>query len=137
MPSLEDTLAIHELITKYSHVVDGRAWADLDALFTKDGIFDASSVGYPVVEGMLALRHHMETADHPIAHIVTNIVLRDIDRDTVAAASMVLTPTQDGLMAPGDYRDIIVRTAVGWRFRKRAAIARYQGAAVPRPPDTW
>ncbi len=134
MPSIEDTLAVHALIAEYSHIIDGREWDELPRLFTNDGIFDASSVGYPPVEGMAALRKHMETADHPITHMVTNIVLKDIDADTMTAACLVLTPTAEGLMAPGDYRDIIVRTNDGWRFKKRVVLPRYHGDAIPRRP---
>lgn len=124
MLTAEDILAIHHLVAEYSHVVDGRRWDELDAIFTEDGVFDASSAGYPAVAGLAALRRHMETANHPAAHYITNTVVRAVDRDTADAASMIIAPWADGEVSyGGTYHDRIVRTPAGWRIKVKRVVA--------------
>jgi hypothetical protein len=133
--SADDRLAIHELIARYSHVIDGRQWDKLHTIYTPDGAFDASQRGYPVAEGLDAVTELMKVANHPMAHHATNVVLSPIDSDTVKGAVMVITVRAGGAAATGDYRDLIVRTPAGWRFRKRTASLRNDDDAVPRPRD--
>jgi 3-phenylpropionate/cinnamic acid dioxygenase small subunit len=124
MLAADDILAIHQLIAEYSHVVDGRRWDDLPKIFTADGIFDAASAGYPLVQGLENLRRHMETATHPVAHYVTNIVVKPVDDNLVETAGMIIAPWPDGQTSTGGvYRDVIVRTPEGWRLKRRTVIA--------------
>lgn len=116
----EDILEIQQLVASISYMVDERRWDDLPVLYTEDGVFDASDVGYPAVEGQAALRQHMETANHPLAHYTTNTIVRPIDHDNAEAVSMVIGAWQDGTMSGGaNYRDHVVRTAQGWRMKRR------------------
>lgn len=123
MLASDDILAIHHLIAEYSHVIDGRRWDELPDIFTEDGVFDAAAAGYVAVKGQTALRAHMETANHPMAHYVTNTVVRPVDRDTAEAVSMIIAPWPDGDVSfGGTYHDRIVRTASGWRIQTRTVI---------------
>lgn len=124
MLKAEDTLAIHQLIAECSHMVDNRRWDELPLIYTEDGVFDASTAGYPPVEGQAALLRHMESANHPTAHYTTNTVVRPIDDDRVKAVSMIIAPWPNGdISTGGTYHDDIVRTADGWRIKVRTVIA--------------
>lgn len=121
---ITDRLAVLEVVNKYSLVVDDRRWDELTDVFTEDGMFDASRSGYQVVRGTAALRRHMETADHPNAHHVTNSVITEIGSDSVRVHSKVVTVRRGGAATTGDYYDVVVRTAAGWRLREKVAVPR-------------
>jgi hypothetical protein len=118
---IADRLAIHELVANYSHVVDDKRWDDLDLVFSEDGVFDATDRGYALVQGLAHLRTHMETARHPIAHCITNVVLREIDSDTVESHSKMVAVRTGGVTSTSDYYDLCVRTPDGWRIRRKVA----------------
>ena len=116
---IADRLAIHELVAEYSHVVDDKRWDDLGLVFSEDGVFDATDRGYPLAEGMDRLRAHMKTAHHPLAHCVTNVVLTEIDADTVEVHSKLIAVRVGGVATTSDYHDLVVRTPDGWRIRRK------------------
>lgn len=126
----EDILAIQHLVAEISYMVDERNWDDLPRLYTDDGVFDASDVGYPPASGQADLRRHMESANHPLAHHVTNTIVRPIDAGSAAVVSMIIGVWQDGTFAGGaTYRDLVVRTPEGWRMKRRAVVV---GAHAPQ-----
>lgn len=119
----EDILEIQSLVAEISYMVDERNWDDLPRLYTEDGVFDASLAGYPAAQGQADLRRHMEAANHPLAHYVTNTVVRPVDADSAEVVSMVLGAWQDGEFSGGaTYRDSVVRTPDGWRMKRRVVV---------------
>jgi len=119
----EDLFEIHNLVAEISYMVDEHRWDDLPRLYAEDGVFDASLVGYPVVEGQAALRRHMETANHPLAHYTTNTVVKPIDADSANVVSMIIGAWQNGDFSAGaTYRDHVVRTPQGWRMKRRTVM---------------
>lgn len=124
MLSAEDHIAIQQLIATCSHMVDNRRWEELPLIYTDDGIFDATTAGYPAVEGQAALLRHMESANHPVAHYTTNTVLHSVDADAVTAVSMIIAPWPNGeISTGGTYHDHVVRTPDGWRIKVRKVVA--------------
>ena len=131
-----DRLAIDELHSRYIMALN---WQDADtvaALFTEDGVLDWAG---GVVEGREAIRHEvrgmrdhfakLEEADAPmraarLRHFVTNKVF-DIAGDQARSLAYWLELNNDNRVrwpyvgAYGHYEDEIVRTAEGWRFKRR------------------
>ncbi|MDR7156451.1 hypothetical protein J2W40_003295 [Sphingobium xenophagum] len=121
--SAEDIFDIQQLVSEITYMVDERNWDDLERLYTEDGIFDASLVGYASIEGQAALRKHMKSANHPLAHYTTNTVVRPIDANSANVVSMIIGAWQDGTMTAGaTYRDHVVRTSKGWQMKCRQVV---------------
>ena len=73
---VRDYIAIQQLVALYGHIIDDRQWSRIDELFTEDAVFDTTASGFGRREGREAiLQHWKETARHPLAHHVTNVVI--------------------------------------------------------------
>lgn len=124
--TVADTLALHELLGLYGHLMDARDWQGLDAVFTDDAVIDFTVFGIELMDGLDAVRTVFEVARHPLAHHVTNIVV-ELDGDRASVHSKLLGVLDDGTAITGDYLDEAVRTLQGWRLSRRVGVAR------PRP----
>ena len=56
MLDVADTLAIHQLLALYGHLIDERQWSRLDEVFTDDLVFDATDFGLGVTHSLDELR---------------------------------------------------------------------------------
>jgi limonene-1,2-epoxide hydrolase len=121
MPATADLFAIHELLALYGHIIDEREWQRVEELFTPDCVYDMSEFGLPRVSGAAAIRALWSRADaaHPLAHHATNIVIREDADGTVRVLSKGLGVGPNGRVGSVVYRDVVVRTAQGWRFTAR------------------
>ena len=121
-----DLQAIHELLSRYGHVIDERRWAQLDELFTDDAVFDASDFGAPVTGSLTELRTMWSADDeqHPLAHHATNILVTEDADGTVHAVSKGLGVLRNGRVASVTYRDDLRWTDSGWRLARRVAVLR-------------
>ncbi len=125
-----DLIEIHQLLGQYGHIVDAGEWHRFDELFTEDAVLDYTGVRVPeVLHGRDAIVEFFGSANHPSAHHVTNIVVSEEDGD-VCVHSKFLAPYTRPSHEPrrwygGDYHDVVVRTPDGWRFTRRACIARW------------
>ena len=121
MPDTGDTLAIHELLALYGHIIDERQWQRVGELFTASAVYDMSEFGLGVVHGAAAIRAQWSRPDatHPLAHHATDIVVSE-DRDgTVRVLSKGLGIGANGRVGSVVYHDIVTRTPAGWRFTAR------------------
>lgn len=127
----DDRLAILELSARYCNMVDDKQWEALDLIFTSDAIFDSSAFGRPVQRGLEEIRDLFSTMDHPLAHHISNTMLDLVDADTVRVHSkwLVLFPER---IVSGDYHDVVVRAAAGWRIREKIVTPRV-AVGEPRP----
>lgn len=127
----DDRLEILELSARYCNMVDDKQWDALDAVFTPDATFDSSAFGRPIQHGLDAIHDLFTTMDHPLAHHITNTTLDPVDADTVRVHSkwLVLFPER---IVSGDYRDVVVRAAAGWRIREKVVTPRV-AVGEPRP----
>ena len=122
----EDTLAIHELLALYGHIIDAREWQRVDELFTATARYDMREFGLGLVEGAAAIRELWSRPDamHPLAHHATNIVVSTDADGTVRVLSKGLGVGPNGRVGSVVYRDVVERTPAGWRFAARSAVLR-------------
>jgi SnoaL-like domain len=122
--SVEDRLAIHELISLHGHVADDRQHEQLDLLFTDDAIYDVSAYGLGLVRGLDALTalFVQRPGDQPIGHHVTNVIVQPSGGDRANVRSKGLAVMADGTAGTVIYDDVVVRTEAGWRISVRAVI---------------
>jgi SnoaL-like domain len=124
--TVEDMMAIHELLGLYGHLIDQRRWDDLAEVFTDDVVFDATSFGQSVTTSYKDLMHHWKSDDtmHPLAHHVTNIVVSEGPDGTVRVLSKAIGVGRKGRVGSATYEDVVVKTPRGWRLSRRVAILR-------------
>jgi len=125
---LEDVQAIWKLCLEYRRHLDARDFAAYSRLFTDDGVWIGnlgSATGPAEIEQLLirTLERHEERERH--LHLVDNAVI-DVDGDRGVAESTWVYITRDFSDNPvlsliGHYKDVVVRTADGWRFERREA----------------
>lgn len=120
----KDRIAITDLISLHGHLVDGGE--PTDVLFTPDVEYDVTDLGGGVLVGPFALDEAGQALgdNNPVAHHVTNIVLTETGPDEVTARSKGFGVMSDGTCGSVTYDDLIVRTADGWRLRRRTVLAR-------------
>jgi hypothetical protein len=128
--SLEDRLAINELLGLYGHLIDQRRWSELDHVFTPDIVFDATSFGQQVTTSARELIEwwRSDLAMHPLAHHATNIVISEDADGTVRVLSKAIGVGRKGRVGSATYDDVVVRTADGWRLASRVATLRRSDA---------
>jgi uncharacterized protein (TIGR02246 family) len=119
---LLDYIAIRELTAKYNHAWDDgkpQEWADT---FTADGEMVAPPV--LAVAGRDALVAVVRQAGTGVVHATTDPVIT-IDGDEAHQSCTVIIGSGKGtakridLSMTGRYADTLVRTADGWRFKRR------------------
>lgn len=119
------------LINLYANLNDAQDWDAVAALYTEDAVMCRPSGGDPV-EGRAAILAAFK-ARPPRAqrHVVSNIVV-DVEGPATARSFCTIVlyqgePSEDGGLpvqsanSPlvGWYRDLIVLTPAGWRFKER------------------
>jgi hypothetical protein len=132
--TVEDRLAIHELIALYGHIIDERELARTPELFTGDAVYDVSRSGGELTIGAEAIERAWSTTDrHPLAHHATNVVVtpRSPDlADYVFKGMGVGFRKRVGSLV---YRGHCIRTPQGWRFAEMVVTVR---EPPPRPEET-
>jgi 3-phenylpropionate/cinnamic acid dioxygenase small subunit len=131
--SAEDTIALHELVHRYAHIVDDAEFERLSEIFTDDVEFDTSAFGNPPLRGLAPVIASYVGARHPVAHHVTTAVVSTDPDGTVRVRSKVLSLLAGGLCGSGTYDDVAVRTTDGWRISRRVIGLRRE-SDLPRPP---
>jgi 3-phenylpropionate/cinnamic acid dioxygenase small subunit len=125
---LADKSAIEDLLVRYSYAVDFRDWKSYEQVFTTDAVIDYRAFGGPRTN-VRAQIDYLKKALTPIEssqHTISTILI-DLKGDTARVACICHCPmvlkmkngkTQVffcGLW----YRDVVVRTADGWRIKER------------------
>jgi hypothetical protein len=128
----QDRADIEELIARYANFWEFKqcdAWAKL---FAEDGSFFA-------IKGRPALRKRCEDSQEaPFQiHAQVNTALARIDSTHIRGFTNIIymrrqAGTAVSLEGYGDYHDVFVRTAEGWRFASRSAVVHLQ---QPLPPE--
>jgi hypothetical protein len=131
MVSIEDHIAITQVLNLYGHVVDYREWDRMKEIFAPDAVFDGSAMGGERMAGVDAIVASFSDAasSHPLAHHSTNVVIWQDAEGTTRSQSKGFGPRPD----PADsrtvtYHDVLRRTPEGWRIAERRVFL-----MVPRP----
>ena len=119
--TMDDRIAIADLINSHGHLTDRGDFDGLVTLFAEDVVYDVSALGGGKLVGLAAVREAgLALADaNPIAHHVTNIVLRETTDGFVHALSKGFGVMADGSTGSVTYEDTVERTAAGWRITHR------------------
>ena len=119
--TMDDRIAIMDLINEHGHRTDCGDFDALAALFTEEAVYDVSALGGGALVGSAAVREAALAlgAANPVAHHVTNIVLRETANGIVQALSKGFGVMSDGSVGSVTYEDTVERTAVGWRITHR------------------
>ncbi|GIM90254.1 nuclear transport factor 2 family protein [Paractinoplanes toevensis] len=117
----DDRIAITDLINQHGHLTDSGDFDGLTELFTADVVYDVSALGGGTLVGLAAAREAaLALGDaNPVAHHVTNIVLRETADGVVQARSKGLGIMADGSAGSVTYADTVELTAAGWRITHR------------------
>jgi ketosteroid isomerase-like protein len=125
-----DRAHINDLLARYSWALTDRDWDRWVQIFTDDAQVDYSTAGGPVgspkdaaetFKGMMAMFDVSISAGG-------NVAIEFVDADSAKVRSIYIMtlriPGADGaqpnyMQASGWYDDVIVRTANGWRIKKR------------------
>ncbi|MFL4477341.1 nuclear transport factor 2 family protein [Paeniglutamicibacter sp. ORCA_105] len=134
---LADLEALRRLTHEYCRAVDTSRIEDVADLFAADAEWDATEFGMEVLRGRDAIREFfaglVENTEHR-CHLALNHMI-NIDGDAASATvylhAMVVMADGRRDESVGYYTDDYVRTAQGWKFRRRAA---HPLLAPPPPP---
>jgi hypothetical protein len=135
--SLEDKLAIHEMIAQYSYAYDNKDSDGFARVFIANGVFEIFVEG--TVSPKVRLRSQEEirtwaaqrlqerTGRFTGRHFQTGVVFDDLTREEARVRVMVLVTRQEATDArpyvnlTGVYHDVWRKTSDGWRLAHRAA----------------
>ena len=121
-----DRLEIHELAARYGTTIDDRDWDGLEAVFCRDAVYELHGFG-PIdrrVVSAVEIRRMMEaSAEHPVAHHVTNVIVTT-EGDEVRMTSKVIGPGPSGRVGSADYDDVLRREDGAWRIASRVVTLR-------------
>jgi len=122
---VDDYEAIHQLLARYAHIVDGPDPARVAELFEPDGEFELLGQrfkGRPAVA-----RSFQQFADLGVLegkrHLTVNALI-EVDGDTATAVSDWIVPSLDAgtgawtILAVGRYDDVLAK-GDHWQFRLR------------------
>lgn len=123
----QDYADIQQLYVRYAWAIDthednGKVWA---RTFVPDGEF-VNVVGKSTTTGHEKLAEMMKGSGKPNAfptHYTTNIVIEPSPEGARGSAYLSIVggeaPAKLSVTATGTYKDVLVKTSDGWRFKKR------------------
>ena len=121
---IEDKFAIHELIARYNHAIDGGDPDGVAACFVSDGTFQGISGFFAGHAELRKLGMTLTEALIP-RHMVSNVVITEEDGGADAAQVKShlfyyeVTPDGFYFKTSGVYTDVVVRIDGAWKFRSR------------------
>ena len=133
--SIEDQLAIQQLVARYNHAIDsGDAEAYADT-FTEDGVLDAGDLVLSGYEALYAFADSFAMTVRAPRHIASNLVIDgDGDRAQLRAYVQLYgldgVPPRQEVRASGIYTDTLVKEDGRWRFVRRTFV---NDATTPPP----
>jgi hypothetical protein len=132
MVDAEISWAVTELLSRYGHVVDARAWPELTSVFTGDATLHTEDGS---ARGLAEIQAYLEAVDARRSHHTLNPVLK-VDGATVRAWSRFILIEADATSLGGDYIDELTNTPAGWRISARRITRRNRPGAAPGG-DPW
>lgn len=126
--SIEDKLAIQELVARYNHAVDSGDGAAYAATFTEDGVMQAGEMRMEGRDTLEQFAKGFAQSQHAPRHIASNLLIEgDGDRATLKAYiqmfAMAGDPPTQQIATAGLYSDELVKKDGQWLFVRREFIA--------------
>jgi ketosteroid isomerase-like protein len=121
---IADVVEITQTLARYGHVVDNGDVDALDQVFTDDAEMYPAHPGMAPIAGLAALRATIASIPQPNHNTLPPTISVDAD-GTVRAVSRYLQLRPDGGVVNGEYLDVVVPTAAGWRVSSRRVLRRY------------
>ena len=137
--SVEEKLAIHEMIARYSYAYDSKDAEGFAHVFAETGVFEIFVPGKTIpavrlqsrkdIREWAAQRLHERIGQFTSRHYQAGILFDGLTRDEARVRVMVLvtrqdaTDTQPYVNLTGVYHDRWRKTPDGWRLAHRAAYA--------------
>jgi len=120
--SLEDRLALHELIARYAHLLDLGGVDRLGEIYTQDARFVVAALDVDI-QGLPALIDFFDAtmAQSTVRHIITNVFTEATGQDTadLHAYLQIVDSATKAITTVGVYHDNCIRTPAGWRVAVR------------------
>lgn len=122
--TLEDTLAIQDIMAKYGRMLDTGAWDEYRTLFTDDvrAVHDVVTAPLEGLDTFMAVAQQLSALMEDAQHYVTNVEV-DLDGDEAVARAfvfamhdVVLDGERQLVPAGGRYENKLRRTPDGWRI---------------------
>jgi len=127
--AIEDRLAIEALVTEYAWVLDHRRWDQVARLMTDDVVLKIRGREIVGQDGLAEWAgYRAQKGSRHTQHQMTLLRLEPVGVDVVrGTAALVLHVAKTGgtgtyVDLVGEYQDEYVRTAEGWRFRRRTLV---------------
>lgn len=127
--TLEQKLAIHELLARGALAYDERNLPTLEAGFSKDAQMSMRIAGGDLIGPFIGRDAVMKLFTDSMAeqtdvrrHVVSNIFFEESGAEPVAVSNLTLVATENGeiaLLTAGIYRDTLVQEDGAWRISKR------------------
>jgi len=151
--SLEDRLAIEDVIKRYCLAIDQADRAGLDAVFTEDAVFCFGSHQRPIadyLDTVMAIKKAVPVTQHVLSNCLVDIngdqarchssytAYHDVPAGADAPPPFAgLAERMDAIVA-GRYEDHLSYGAQGWRIQKRTTTIVWQRWTRPAPhPLGW
>jgi hypothetical protein len=129
----DDLVEIQQLYAKYSLTIDAGDAEGYASTFTPDGVF-GTNVGHDALVKFTET-FHAGVGSH-VRHWNSNLLIQPTPTGASGQVSLILVDfatTPASIMRVGSYTDELVKTAQGWRFRKRATSFPTAPAAPTKP----
>ena len=136
--SIEDKIAIYEVIAKYSYTYDGKNADGFAELFTEDAVWESrrqgNAVPYTHLESQKTIRDYVtERLEGRLAttftrHFQTGTLFEELTLNTARSRTMVMithqTPEDEAprVVLSGEYQDEWRKTEQGWKFARRTLL---------------
>jgi ketosteroid isomerase-like protein len=124
----KDIVEIQQVIALYGHAADAADPSLIAQVFAEDAVFDAQDSPWGKVKGSKAIAEWFALGKppHPPAHHVTNVHVYEADGETRVRSKWLVVDKRTGGVVSGEYHDVMVLTAEGWRIKLRVAQLRYR-----------
>lgn len=132
-------IAIHQLLQRYTDVINRRDWEALPELFWEDAIWQALKPVDMQLAGLAAIREGIPASVSRTSFLVqfaTGVVI-ELDNEFSAKVRSHLSElgaflqTGKGLQAVGVYRDVVTSRDGVWKFSVREFELRYNADSMP------
>ncbi|MCD0449833.1 nuclear transport factor 2 family protein [Actinocorallia sp. API 0066] len=120
-----DRLEITQVLALFTHAFDNADVVDLPLVFTPDAVIELRRTGRSVVGIQAIAAFAQSLRGHAPDHHTLDTVLLPDGPGRVRARSRYIALLPDGAVHNGDFLDVLVLTARGWRIEHRTAVPRY------------